>query len=124
MNAAVGTGRARSGFAVASRFYHNIAGRARPVKTRHEMRGTSRRRPQERAMRVDSCPSEEQLHAFQLGQLPQPALDEVADHLEGCPHCETVARRLDTAIDPLLAAIRQDTSTSAVGQKRPATPQD
>lgn len=58
-------------------------------------------------MRPRTCPSEQQLQAFQLGDLPEASLLEVADHLEICPECETRARQLDTDADAILAAIRE-----------------
>src|SRR5437879_2935420 len=57
-------------------------------------------------MPLSSCPSERDLHAFQLGDLPEPVLNQVADHLESCPRCETIARQLDTAVDAILAGVR------------------
>ena len=57
-------------------------------------------------MTVTTCPSDQQLQAFQLGDLPDEALDELAAHLEGCAQCEARAARLDAEVDPLLAAIR------------------
>ncbi|MBY0521914.1 MAG: protein kinase [Gemmataceae bacterium] len=57
-------------------------------------------------MTATTCPSEQQLRDFQLGDLPEPVLGQVADHLEACPRCETLAQRLDTQFDPVLAAIR------------------
>jgi serine/threonine protein kinase len=53
-----------------------------------------------------SCLSEQELRAFHLGQLAEETLEEVARHLEVCPTCETLAQRLDTVLDPILAAIR------------------
>jgi serine/threonine protein kinase len=53
-----------------------------------------------------ACPSEHQLQAFQLGDLSEPSLNAVAEHLEVCPRCETRAQAMDTAIDPILGAIR------------------
>ena len=57
-------------------------------------------------MRPRTCPPETQLHAFQLGDLPEPALNEVAEHLEECPQCEARARESDTHLDAILAALR------------------
>lgn len=57
-------------------------------------------------MQADKCPSEQDLRAFQLGDLPEASLVAVASHLEICPRCETAAQRLDTLVDPILASIR------------------
>jgi serine/threonine protein kinase len=54
-----------------------------------------------------TCPSEQQIQAFQFGDLTEPSLTDVAEHLETCPWCESVAQRLDTILDPVLAAIRE-----------------
>jgi hypothetical protein len=58
-------------------------------------------------MPQQTCPSEQELEAFQLGDLPEPGIDQVARHLEACPDCEGRARRLDTAVDAIGAAIRK-----------------
>lgn len=58
-------------------------------------------------MSAGDCPAAELLQAFQLGNLPEPSLSELARHLEGCARCEALAQQLDAAVDPLLAALRQ-----------------
>src|SRR5262249_51183642 len=68
-------------------------------------------------MQPSLCPSEQQLQAFQLGDLPEPQLSDVADHLERCRACETMAQRLDTKVDSILAAIRNEPSSAT-----PVTP--
>jgi eukaryotic-like serine/threonine-protein kinase len=57
-------------------------------------------------MENGSCPTEEELNAFQLGNLPEASIAAVTQHLEHCLRCETVAQALDTAADPILNAIR------------------
>src|SRR5207248_675039 len=102
----------------------------RVTASRYMIRGVSRlqqdlheRDPQ---MRPTTCPSEQQLQAFQLGDLPEPSLNEVAEHLEVCSKCETLARQLDTTMDPILAALRgrsinlEATVTRALGPRSPA----
>ncbi|OWK40868.1 WD40 repeat domain-containing serine/threonine protein kinase [Fimbriiglobus ruber] len=62
-----------------------------------------------------TCPSEAQLLAFHRGTLPAAELDAVADHLEECPTCESVAQRFDAAAnsaDGLLIALRRQSSIS------------
>ena len=44
-------------------------------------------------------PQPSQLRAFQLGDLPEPDLSAVANHLEGCTRCETRAQSLDGTLD-------------------------
>lgn len=58
-------------------------------------------------MVVTTCPTEQQLQAFQLGDLPDDVLEELAEHLERCVQCEARAQRLDAQTDSLLAAIRE-----------------
>ena len=63
-----------------------------------------------------TCPSDPQLRAFQLGDLAEPLLSEVATHLDHCPRCESRARQLDPELDPILAGIR---GSSLVWQSLP-----
>jgi serine/threonine protein kinase/tetratricopeptide (TPR) repeat protein len=53
------------------------------------------------------CVSEQDLRAFLLGELPEPAAGSVAGHLAACPACEAAARRLDALADPAVRALRQ-----------------
>jgi WD40 repeat protein len=54
-----------------------------------------------------NCPSEQELMAFHLGTLPEREVDRVADHLGACPNCEAAVVRFDTAVDPVLSALRK-----------------
>jgi serine/threonine protein kinase len=81
-------------------------------------------------MPTATCPSQEQLLAFQLGDLPEPTLQDVAEHLETCRPCETLAQQLDGEMDQVLSAIRRQpgdtarpsgTITKAVGPAGPAS---
>jgi len=67
-----------------------------------------------------SCLTPEELTAFHLGDLPEAALEELAAHLESCPHCEAAARALDTISDPVMAAYRE--SALAAPLSAPAAP--
>ncbi|HWG42526.1 MAG TPA: protein kinase [Gemmataceae bacterium] len=67
-----------------------------------------------------SCLTPEELTALHLGDLPETALDEVAAHLERCPHCEAAARALDELTDPVVAAYRE--SALAAPLAEPAAP--
>ena len=49
------------------------------------------------------CFSDQDLRAYLLGKLPERVSRSVAAHLEGCPNCDTRARRLDGETDPLVA---------------------
>lgn len=57
-------------------------------------------------MNLTTCPSERQLLAFQLGDLPEHALNQVAEHLEACPRCDTLVQQMDAQRDPLLSALQ------------------
>ncbi|MGE3807615.1 MAG: bifunctional serine/threonine-protein kinase/formylglycine-generating enzyme family protein, partial [Gemmataceae bacterium] len=57
-------------------------------------------------MRSAVCPSTARLEEFHLGLLDEANLDQVAEHIEGCPECEQAIRQLDRSIDPLIGAIR------------------
>jgi WD40 repeat protein len=59
-----------------------------------------------------ACLTSEELTAFHLGDLPVPALEEMAAHLEGCPRCEAAARALDNLTDSVVAAYRQSARSS------------
>ncbi len=52
------------------------------------------------------CPSAAALSAFHRGELPEPALEEVADHLEACARCEAAVRALYAEPDPVVTALR------------------
>src|SRR5262245_9221898 len=53
------------------------------------------------------CPSEAELRAFSLGELPDSRLDALADHLEICPRCEAAAAALDSLADSAIASLRR-----------------
>ena len=57
-------------------------------------------------MANSACVSEQDLRAFVLGELPERIDQWVTAHLEGCRACELAAQRLDTLVDPALAALR------------------
>lgn len=63
-------------------------------------------------MRPGECASEQDLRAFHLGDLPEPRLSDLAEHLEICSKCEVRAQQLDGQSDPILAAIR--TASTAI----------
>src|SRR5262249_6695837 len=53
------------------------------------------------------CPTKAELRAFHAGELPVARLDEVADHLEGCPDCNRTVQSFDDLSDPVVAVLRQ-----------------
>jgi hypothetical protein len=76
-------------------------------------------------MRSDTCLTEQQVQDFQLGNLPEASVDEVAEHLESCPRCEELAQKMDSATDPILAAIRNrppEFPTKSTLAMKPHTP--
>jgi WD40 repeat protein len=53
------------------------------------------------------CLTEAELAGLQLGDLPEAALQGLAEHLEGCPRCQEAARALDGLSDGTLASYRR-----------------
>jgi WD40 repeat protein len=53
------------------------------------------------------CLTEAELAAFQLGDVPEAALQGLAEHLERCPRCQEAARALDGLSDGALASYRR-----------------
>ena len=70
-------------------------------------------------MGIEKCPSDHELQSFQLGDLPEASLGEVARHLEECTRCESRAQSLDTIQDPLLVGLKELSGTDIVAA--PAT---
>jgi hypothetical protein len=62
----------------------------------------------------ENCPPEAVLRAFDLGDLPTPLFDTVADHLGSCADCQTVLDGLSRAADPLLEQLRRLESVPTV----------
>jgi anti-sigma factor RsiW len=52
------------------------------------------------------CPSQGDLKAFVLGELPEALGLVVSSHLEDCPACETAVQELDALADAVIAALR------------------
>ncbi len=62
-------------------------------------------------MRRTACLTADELDAFHLGELPDSDLEEMATHLEACPHCEASARARDGLSDPVMTAFRRSAQT-------------
>jgi hypothetical protein len=63
---------------------------------------------------LGTCPSGEELIAFYEGELPEAALNRVAEHIEiPCPSCIAVLSKLAERADPLLAEFREPLPLSA-----------
>jgi len=72
---------------------------------------------------LNVCPSEAALLAFQRGELPEASLSAIAEHLDRCPRCESVAQRLDAQLDPALALLRtQDGPSTGPHRSQESTP--
>jgi anti-sigma factor RsiW len=70
-----------------------------------------------------ACPSADELTGFVLGTLPEADLERVAQHLDGCPACEAAVNSLESASDPVLAALRHPAgSGTSVLSPPPAAP--
>jgi WD40 repeat protein len=57
-------------------------------------------------MRGSECPTEQDLAAFNFGDLPEATLEVISRHLEDCPTCEAYLDSLDDRTDTALAALR------------------
>ena len=60
----------------------------------------------------DPCPSVAQLQAFNAGRLPEPKLDQVADHIVECERCNESLRQIEQNHDDLLSELQSLGSTS------------
>jgi eukaryotic-like serine/threonine-protein kinase len=69
---------------------------------------------------IMTCPSQDDLLAFHLGNLPETQLDALGDHLETCLDCQGRVQKLDGASDPVLAVLGgtgDSTTTICSGQQ-------
>src|SRR5262249_25695952 len=57
-------------------------------------------------MGTSDCPSEQELAAFNLGELPEAGLEAISQHLESCPDCEAFLDSLHGRTDSAIAALR------------------
>src|SRR5438105_13353346 len=72
-----------------------------------------------------ACPSIDELLAFHLGELADPQVQSIGEHLAVCAQCEQHTRRLDDVNDTVLSALRRATETgSAVPTAGPAPAPD
>ena len=61
-------------------------------------------------MQAATCPNREDLVAFALGRLPEDTVTQIADHLDGCPRCESTVASLDNLSDSFLSELRHPVS--------------
>jgi serine/threonine-protein kinase len=73
-------------------------------------------------MRGSDCPTEQDLAAFNLGDLPEAALEVITRHLERCPSCDAILDRLEGRADSALAALRYPEAARDRGRGRAPTP--
>ncbi|HLJ92894.1 MAG TPA: protein kinase [Gemmataceae bacterium] len=66
-----------------------------------------------------TCLTSAELTAFQSGDLPEPLLVEIAEHLESCSRCEAAAQALDGLTDPRMVPFRRTARTRAGGREEP-----
>ena len=78
----------------------------------------------ESGMRGSDCPSEQDLAAFNLGELPEATLEVISRHLEGCPACEAFLDSLDDRTDTALAALRRTGPGGDRGRSRASSPEE
>ena len=57
-------------------------------------------------MGKSDCPTEQELAAFNLGNMPEASLEAITGHLESCPRCEAFLDSLDDRTDSAIAALR------------------
>src|SRR3954454_5359923 len=67
--------------------------------------------------RALGCPTEAELAAFTLGNLPEVLLSRVAEHLDRCADCEREGRRLDGLSDPILSAMRLSVTSARLSSQ-------
>ena len=67
-------------------------------------------------MAGSDCPTEQELAAFNLGDLPEATLDAVSQHLESCPRCEAFLDSLDDRTDSAIAALRRPGPAKDLGR--------
>jgi WD40 repeat protein len=73
-------------------------------------------------MRGSDCPTQQDLAAFNLGDLPEATLEVISKHLEGCPACEAYLESLDDRTDPALSALRHPGPARDRGRSRALAP--
>jgi WD40 repeat protein len=62
------------------------------------------------------CPTEQELAAFNLGDLPEARVEAISRHLESCPGCEAFLEGLDDRTDSAIAALRYPGPAKVLGR--------
>jgi serine/threonine protein kinase len=69
-------------------------------------------------MHRSECPSSAELAAFQQGNLTEAVVEEIAEHLDHCPRCESAARALDGQANSWVNALRRSVRSPASPRTR------
>jgi eukaryotic-like serine/threonine-protein kinase len=72
-------------------------------------------------MPLHACPSRTDLAGFNLGRLPEQALEEIAAHLEECNRCEVAVKELDHETDLMVTSLRGLAQPGGQAGARPAS---
>jgi serine/threonine protein kinase/Tol biopolymer transport system component len=63
---------------------------------------------------VITCPDREQLSGYVRGLLPEAGFEEIAEHVEQCPACESVVASLERTPDSVIEVLRQPAADDPV----------
>src|SRR5690348_9315963 len=66
-------------------------------------------------MAKSDCPTQQELAAFNLGDLSEESLETISRHLESCPACEAFLDSLDDRTDSAISALRYPGPVKALG---------
>src|SRR6516164_8724501 len=67
-------------------------------------------------MGKSDCPTQQELTAFNLGDLPEASLEAIGRHLESCPRCEAFLDSQDDRTDSAISALRYPRPVKALGR--------
>src|SRR5262249_34409506 len=70
------------------------------------------------AMSHSECLTEQQLSAYQLGEVSSEEVAELSRHLEECSRCAANLARLDNLTDPVIVALRNRPAVSSQPAQR------
>lgn len=68
-------------------------------------------------MILATCPSQSQLTAMTLGELPDDQSDEIIEHIRDCPECEGRLSQLGSPDDTLIRQLQDDTDNDHFGDE-------
>jgi eukaryotic-like serine/threonine-protein kinase len=64
-------------------------------------------------MKSEACPSDVELQAFAIGDLPTTVLEQIETHVENCERCQNSLQACDVHRDSLLHALTEQAPTIA-----------